>query len=99
MSADKKLSFLQNGVAQIAIVVKEIESWYLAGLDNKQSKNLKIPILNSTDDITKEKFNQLIPKKFDSKLDFMTESLKCFSIETAKLKNKSFKYFIEKYDC
>jgi hypothetical protein len=87
---------------RIAIIVKEIESWYLAGLDTKGSENLGMKkTLNNTDDITKEKFNELIPKKFDSRVDFMIEILKqkYFSIKTASKKNRSFEYFIKKYNC
>ena len=83
---------------KIIVVVKEIESWYLAGLDNKVCKQLKIKNFANTDNVSKEKFNALIPKKF-SRIDFMSEILKNFSIEIAKQKNNSFQYFVEKYDC
>ncbi|MDI6767583.1 MAG: hypothetical protein QME52_12240, partial [Bacteroidota bacterium] len=52
-----------------------------------------------TDDTTKEQFNRLIPEKYDSRIDFMSEILNNFSFKTAKRKNRSFKYFIEKYNC
>jgi len=84
---------------RIIVVIKEIESWYLAGLDDTCSKGLGISPCDSTDNIPKEKFNALIPKKFDSRIDFMREILKCFHIETAKQKNTSFRYFLEKYNC
>ncbi len=79
------------------IVVKEIESWYLVGLNEVNSKKLGLPPFDVTDNVEKEKFNQLIPKKFDSRVDFMLEILKHFSTATAKQKNNSFKYFVEKY--
>jgi selenocysteine-specific translation elongation factor len=85
-------------IDRIIVIIKEIESWYLAGIDNKHCKKLKIQIVENTNNITKEEFNNLIPKKFD-RIDFMSEILKNFSIEVAKQKNTSFKYFIEKYDC
>ena len=81
---------------KIIIVVKEIESWYLAGLNKRSSSELKIRSLNTTDKITKEKFNAIIPVKFKSRIDFMIEILKLFSNETAKQKNKSFNYFSKK---
>ncbi|KYK27551.1 MAG: hypothetical protein AYK19_06735 [Theionarchaea archaeon DG-70-1] len=84
---------------RIVVVKKEIESWYLAGLDKKSSENLGARYLNDTDNIIKEQFNSMMPRKFDSRMDFMTEILKFFSIDIAKQKNESFKYFIEKYDC
>lgn len=84
---------------RIIVVRKEIESWYLAGLDNIGSKKIKICTFRITDTITKEQFNSLIPKKFDSRIDFMLEILKIFSIDIAKQKNKSFRHCIEKYNC
>lgn len=83
---------------RIIVVIKEIESWYLAGLEDAEAEKLGIPIFSNTDNITKEQFDNLIPKKF-SRIDFMLEVLRNFSIKTAKQKNGSFRYFIEKYDC
>lgn len=82
---------------KIVVVVKEIESWYLAGLDEENSKKLGIPYLDNTDHITKEQFNNMRPGNFDSEIDFMVEIIKHFSIETAVKKNKSFRGFIERY--
>jgi len=79
------------------VVVREIESWYLAGLSDKTSKKLGLPIFSTTDSLIKEQFDPLIPKKFDSRIDFMLEILNHFSIETAKQKNSSFNYFAQKY--
>jgi len=81
----------------ILIVIKEIESWYLAGINESSCKHWKLSPIKSTDDVTKEKFNKLIPKIFNSRVDFMIEILKCFSFEIAKKKNKSFSYFYNKY--
>lgn len=83
-------------IRKIVIIIKEIESWYLAGLSDRSCNELKISTFRDTDNITKEKFNQLIPKKFDSRIDFMTEILKRFSVEIARKKNKSFNYFMSK---
>ena len=81
------------------VVIKEIESWYLAGLSDTECERFQMHTVSVTDTITKEQFNSLIPKKFNSRIDFMSEILKKFSIEIAKHKNKSFGYFIEKYNC
>lgn len=80
----------------LIIVIREIESWYLAGLDDEARKELGIRSFSDTDTVTKEDFNDLIPDRFDSRIDFMVEILKRFSIETAKQKNRSFNYFISK---
>ena len=86
---------------RIVIVIKEIESWYLAGLEDNEAKRFGISKkISMTDNLTKEDFNKLMLNKFKkSRIDFQSEVLKVFSIETAKKKNKSFKYFIEKFDC
>ena len=84
---------------RIIVVIKEIESWYCAGLRDEDLKKFKIYSSKTTDTITKDQFNKLIPKVFTSRIDFMLETLKWFSIEIAKQKNKSFSYFIEKHNC
>lgn len=78
------------------VVIKEIESWYIAGVNVKNSEKLGIPPYNDTNNLDKEQFNKLIPKKFDSRIDFMQEILNYFQIKTAKKKNKSCKYFFDK---
>ena len=80
------------------VVVKEIEGWYIAGLSKKSSEQLKLKSFHDTNSLTKEQFNQLIPSKYDSRRDFMSELLKRFSMQTAVSKNKSFRYFVEKYN-
>ncbi|MBN2089202.1 hypothetical protein JW964_06300 [candidate division KSB1 bacterium] len=89
--------FKINDMGKIFIVVKEIEGWYLAGIDATNVKNLKIKPLPDTDELNKENFNQLVPKKFISRLDFMSEILKEYSIEYAINKNRSFRYFIQRH--
>ncbi|OHB79926.1 MAG: hypothetical protein A2Z25_07780 [Planctomycetes bacterium RBG_16_55_9] len=80
-----------------AIVVRrEIESWYMAGIGDEACRELGLASLPRMDDITKEQFEKLIPQRFVSVVDFMSEILKKFSIETAKRKNNSFRYFMEK---
>ncbi|MFH1563263.1 MAG: hypothetical protein ABIF11_07620 [Nitrospirota bacterium] len=81
---------------KIIVVIKEIEGWYLAGLDDTNSKRLKIPTVTTTDTITKEQFNRLISKN-SSRINCMLEILKCFSLKIAWQKNTSFNYFVEKY--
>jgi len=85
---------------KIIIVIKEIESWYIALVTDKNSKSIGLEPSKMTDDMTKEEFNKLIPAKFDSRVDFMSEILKFTShpeLSIAMQKNKSLKYFIEKY--
>lgn len=92
-----KRTIPQLNDSRISIVVEEIESWYLAGLDDKEAEDLIKKSFSSTDHITKEMFNSYIPSKYDSRIDFMIEILKRYSIEIAKEKNRSFNYFKEKF--
>jgi 3,4-dihydroxy-2-butanone 4-phosphate synthase len=90
-------TFRKADKEKIVVVIKEIEGWYLAGLDEENSKKLGIPYLDNTDHITKEQFNNMRPGNFDSEIDFMVEIIKHFSVETAVKKNKSFKGFFKRY--
>lgn len=84
---------------RIIVVKKEIESWYLAGLDAGDSRKLGVTHLDNTDDVIKEQFNSMKPRRFDSEIDFMIEILKHYSVKTAQKKNESFRDFVEEYDC
>ena len=55
--------------------------------------------MSKTDEITKEKFNDMTPARFDSRIDYMREILKRFSVETGVAKNASFGYFMRKARC
>jgi hypothetical protein len=83
--------------SSIVIVIMEIESWYYAGLPAESLQKLGLPAFPSTDGLTKEDFNALIPPAFDSRIDFMFEILKSFSPSTAARNNRSFRYFFERY--
>lgn len=81
--------------SKIVVVIKEIESWYIAGIKDEDCRELKIPIYSSTNNITKEEFDNLIPKNYE-RIDFIQEILRRYSPKIAKNKNTSFKYFIER---
>ena len=84
-------------LARAVVVVKEIESWYLAGLDdeNRQTFGISPNQHRHTDGLTKEQFEALMPAKFDSVLDFMNEILHRFDVDTAKSRNRSFGYLMD----
>jgi hypothetical protein len=85
---------------RIAVVTKEIESWYLAVLDDcKCPISLRNCCLSNTDDIDKEKFRSLKPKKYSSDTDFMLEILKYPSIDKAINRNRSFQHFYVNHCC
>ncbi len=46
---------------RIQVVVEEIESWYLAGLDDERSEKLGMRRFRATDTVSKEQFDALIP--------------------------------------
>lgn len=99
ISARKKdiYEHLKNiDLSKVIIVVKEIESWYLAGVGKKRSEKLELPWLPNTDFITKEFFNDIIPNSLGSRHNFMNELLKKFDIFVAMQKNNSFAYFMRK---
>lgn len=82
---------------KIMVVCREIESWYLAGINEAVAKSFKITFPGRTDNVGKEKFESLMPKGFASRVDFLVEVLKQFSEDHARKRNQSFRYFISKY--
>lgn len=100
-SISEAKNYLQNkykglDVDNIIIVVKEIEAWYLAGLDENGCKNLGINYLDNTDAISKEDFDRMIPRKSKYRIDFMLEILKNYSISLGTKRNRSFLYLYNK---
>lgn len=81
---------------RILIVCREIESWYLAGLNDEGCSQIGIPPSYNTDRISKEQFDGMMPKKFVSRIDFMQEIMKVFDQKTALTRNTSFGYFMRK---
>lgn len=81
---------------KVIIAKAEIESWYLAGLDQHNATSLNIQHFRNTENITKEDFNRIC-KKYTSRIYCMTIILEKFSLDIAKTQNKSFKYFCDKF--
>src|SRR5690554_2463672 len=81
----------------ILVVIKEIEAWYLAGVDQNRAARIGYKAPAKTNDIYKEDFVQLIPRGSGSKIDFMMELVKSFSLETGIRKNESLNYFSRKF--
>jgi hypothetical protein len=76
------------------IAVREIESWYLAGLG--EDNPLGVQAQTNTSGLTKEQFNDTMPKGLDSRIAYMIEVLKHFDIRTATTRNPSFLYFAQR---
>jgi hypothetical protein len=84
---------------KVVIVVSEIESWYLSGVNIENCRKMKIcKFLPDTNCCTKEQFIQLIPEDVP-KIEFMNDMLDVFDTELGKKRNKSFKYFMDKFVC
>lgn len=77
------------------IVIKEIESWFLAGLTAKMCERYKLPIVNNTESIRKEDFDENI--KNSEKLYILRKLMEEFNIDQAKQRNNSFKKFAMAY--
>ncbi len=85
--------------SDVVVVVKEIESWYLAGADDEVCRALRITSLSRTDHTTKEQFRAMMPERFkDSVVDFMTEIVGRFRLDVAKSKNRSFCYLMDRLE-
>lgn len=90
-------------IDKILVVKEEIESWYLSILIGHKTNNYRIKDYDklknygSTENVTKEEFRKLIPKRFDSISDFMIEILKEVSLDRDAITNNSLNYFFRKY--
>lgn len=84
--------FPSADINKIYIVQYEIESWYLAGITPEGIVKFKIKPIRETNNITKEKFDSIIPRRF-SRVDYMKELLKIYNIEEARSRNITFKNF------
>jgi hypothetical protein len=84
---------------KIIVVKDEIEGWYLAGLDSNRATELGISVPPNTEHTGKDEFtSKLNNSKFNSSINFYQEMIERFSINVAKNKNTSFKYFAETLD-
>jgi hypothetical protein len=85
--------------SDVVVVAKEIESWYLAGVDDNACRGLGITSLSHTDHVTKEQFRRMMPERFNgSVVDFMAEILRRFRVDAAKTKNRSFCYLMKRLE-
>lgn len=84
---------------KIIVVVPEIESWYLAGLDERSSRKLGIPFSIDCERVTKEMFDSYKNRQFTSRIDWIEEILSCYSIDWAQQRCRSLRRFIRKHCC
>jgi hypothetical protein len=77
------------------IAIKEIESWYMAGISAVMNNSLQARIYN-TNSLTKEQFNNLIPRGVP-RVQFMQRILDSFDMQEAYRRNDSFAYLGRKW--
>ena len=80
----------------VIIVQKEIECWYLAGLTFDSCEKMKVRFYPSTNDLTKEDFNKVIPRCFE-RIEFMQYILTNYDIDGANRRNNTFGNFNKRY--
>lgn len=71
---------------------REIESWYLAGLNREETLKRKIKYIPNTNEVSKEQFEQLVPKGY-SLIHFKREILEIYDFCEARKRNESFNQF------
>ena len=81
---------------RIIVVVREIEAWYLAGLDESDCQELGLQPISQSDQITKERFNLLIGGE-NVHTQMMVEILRRYDLEVARQKSSSFDYLLAKH--
>lgn len=96
-TVDAKINIISNKYpacekSKIRIVQREIESWYLAGLNESACIKYRVKYIPHTDEISKEKFDSMIPKAH-THISFQLEILSQYDKEGAKGRNRSFRAF------
>lgn len=96
---DQRINELDGEITpdKIIIVVEELESWCLAGIDARIEEYADFVIPENTDDVTKEDFDEILSKTSFNKNKLFNYLSLNFSVDLAIERNKSFKYFLEKY--
>ena len=100
VTAKKKVllsRFIEADYRRIMIIIIEIESWYLAGLDSADAVAVGVHNHETTDFVTKELFNKWVPPSYPSRIAFMIDILRHFSLTVATEKNRSFRFFLEHF--
>ena len=81
---------------RVAVVRREIEAWYLAGLDEEACRELGLGRVVDVDEDTKERFDHLVGGKGEH-TRAMVDILKHYDVEVARQRSPSFEYFWRKY--
>ena len=81
---------------RIVVVRREIEAWYLAGLDEETHRALGLNRVRNVDEVTKEQFDRLVGGE-EEHTNAMVEILKRYDVEVARRRSPSFQYFWQKH--
>jgi hypothetical protein len=98
-SKQETIDMLNNAISSknIVVVIRTIECWYLCLMNGEYCQKIFGNEIDNTEEFNKTKFDNLIPKE-TPRVDFLTEILlHRYSITEGKVKNRSFKYFVEKW--
>ena len=67
--ADADFAPCASSKKELIAALREIECWYLAGLGSEACRDFRVPLHTETHHLTKEVFDRLIPRRFDSRTD------------------------------
>ena len=81
---------------RVVVVPREIEAWYLAGLNEAACEELGLDRVTDVDSVTKEQFDQLVGGTRHHQ-PAMDEILKRYDVEVARQRSPSFAYFWQKH--
>ena len=81
---------------RIVVVRREIEAWYLAGLDEAAHRELGLARVRNIDEVAKEHFDRLVGGE-DEHTNTMVEILRHYDVEVARQRSPSFGYFWQKH--
>ncbi len=81
---------------RVVVVRREIEAWYLAGLDEAAYRELRLELVSNVDVVTKERFDRLVGGRANH-TNTMVNILKRYDVEVARRRSPSFRYFWQKH--
>ena len=81
---------------RIVVVRREIEAWYLAGLDEAAHRELGLARVRNIDEVAKEHFDRLVGGE-EEHTNAMVEILRHYDVEVARQRSPSFRYFWQKH--
>ena len=81
---------------RIVVVRREIEAWYLAGLDEASWRDLGLDRVRNVDEVTKEQFDRMVGGKVNH-TNAMVDILRRYDVEVARQRSPSFRYFWQKH--